>query len=79
MSSISNRLQGIIKEVLADNNLRYDEQLVESTKLRSDLGFDSLQLAELTVRLEDEFDVDVFESGIVETVGEVQAKLAHSE
>jgi acyl carrier protein len=45
------------------------------THLRNDLGFDSLDLAELTVKIEDEFDVDVFKDGIVETVGEIISKL----
>jgi len=37
---------------------------------------DSLDLAELTVRLEEEFGVDVFEDGIVETVEEILTKLS---
>ena len=50
--------------------------LVErSSKLRDDLGFDSLDLAELTVRIEDEFNVDIFEDGLVETIEEVFVKL----
>ena len=39
--------------------------------LRNDLGFDSFDLAELTVHIEDTFNVDIFENGIVNTVGEV--------
>lgn len=49
--------------------------LAPETRLREDVGFDSLDLAELTVRLEAEFGVDVFDSGNVSTVGEVLAKL----
>lgn len=33
--------------------------------LRSELGFDSLDLAELTVRIEERFGVDVFADGIL--------------
>jgi len=43
--------------------------------LRNDLGLDSLDLAELTVRIESEFDIDIFENGLVKTVGEIQDKL----
>ena len=43
--------------------------------LRNDIGLDSLDLAELTVRIEAEFDIDIFENGIVNTVGEVIDKL----
>ena len=49
--------------------------LAPETRLREDVGFDSLDLAELTVRLEAEFGVDVFDSGNVSTVGEVLEKL----
>ncbi len=43
--------------------------------LRNDIGFDSLDLAELTARIDAEFDIDIFEDGIVSTVGEVFNKL----
>lgn len=43
--------------------------------LRNDLGLDSLDLAELTVRIESEFDIDIFENGLVKTIGEIQDKL----
>lgn len=43
--------------------------------LRNDIGFDSFNLAELTVHVEEEFGVDIFEDGIVNTVGEIKAKL----
>jgi acyl carrier protein len=32
-------------------------------------------LAELTVRIEDSFGIDIFENGVVATVGEVYDKL----
>ena len=39
--------------------------------LRADLHLDSLDLAELTVRIEERFGVDVFEAGIVHRWGEI--------
>lgn len=50
------------------------EDINYDTKLMVDLGFDSLDLAELTVRIEKEFGVDVFEDGIVTTIGEILEK-----
>ena len=44
-------------------------------KLREDIGLDSFDLAQLTVMIEDEFDIDVFEDGIIETVGEIIIKI----
>tara|TARA_B100000609_G_C17093456_1_gene370573 strand:+ start:98 stop:343 length:246 start_codon:yes stop_codon:yes gene_type:complete len=39
--------------------------------LKQDLGLDSLSLAELSVRLENEFGVDVYEENTPETVGDI--------
>ena len=46
-----------------------------SANLRDDIGFDSLDLAELTVRIEAEFGVDVFDDGLVFTIGEIINKI----
>lgn len=51
------------------------EGISADTRLRQDLALDSLDLAELTVRLEAHFGVDVFADGLVHTVGEVQGRL----
>ena len=42
--------------------------------IRSAKGLSTL--AELTVKLEDEYDIDIFEDGLVNTVGEVLEKLS---
>jgi acyl carrier protein len=39
--------------------------------LRDTLGLSSFNLAELTVKIENEFDVDIFEKGLIFTLGEV--------
>ena len=44
-------------------------------KLREDLNFDSFDLAELTVKIEEEFGVDIFQDGLVNSVNEIYAKL----
>ena len=49
--------------------------LTEEMNLREDIGFDSLDLAELTVRIEKEFNVDVFEDGLVNTIQEIVEKI----
>ncbi|MBC35366.1 MAG: acyl carrier protein [Bacteroidetes bacterium] len=68
-------IKTIINTVLQNRGKQEVESISESTELRDDVGFDSLDLAELTVRIEAEFDVDVFEDGIVNTVGDILAKL----
>ena len=63
------------------NQIRVAKELAPMTsigaelKLREDLSFTSFDLAELTVKIEDEFDIDIFEDGLVRTVGEIFAKL----
>ena len=53
-------------------------EVTASTRLREDMGFESLDLAELTVRIEARFKVDVFADGLVYTVGEIQKKISHA-
>jgi acyl carrier protein len=48
---------------------------MEAQDLRAELGFDSLDLAELTVRIEKETGIDIFADSFVLTVGEILAKL----
>lgn len=69
------KLKTIINTVLENRSKKRIENVTESSNLRNDIGFDSLDLAELTVRIEAEFDVDIFEDGIVNTVGEILSKI----
>lgn len=65
----------IINDIRASKEFSAIVELKESDNLRKDLGLTSFDLAELTVRIEDEFDIDIFEDGLVNTIGEVYAKL----
>lgn len=60
-------------------NENKDEPKINEIKgeddLRNDLGFSSLDLAELTVRIESEFGVDIFADGLINTIGEVEEKI----
>jgi acyl carrier protein len=69
------KILSVVNEILGDAGLAPVACFEPGIRLREDLGFDSLKLAILTVRLEDLFQVDVFSSGIVSTLGEVAAKL----
>jgi acyl carrier protein len=68
-------LLSIINTVLTNRGKKSIAQISETAHLRNDLGFDSLDLAELTVRIEVEYDVDIFEDGIVNTIGEILQKI----
>ncbi|MES2544641.1 MAG: acyl carrier protein [Flavobacteriales bacterium] len=66
----------IVNSVRQNNQLAPLSKLNESDDLRNDIGLNSFDLAELTVCIEDEFDIDIFENGLVNTVGEIYKKLA---
>lgn len=65
----------IMNTVLDNRNKKKLTDLSPEMHLRNDIGFDSLDLAELTVRIEAEYDIDIFEDGIVNTVSEIMGKL----
>jgi len=69
------KLLKIINGVLENNNRKKIENINDNISLRNDIGFDSLDLAELTVCIEKEFNVDIFEDGLVDTVEEVKQKI----
>ena len=70
------KVLSIINEMRAEKDLEPVAELKEETRLREDLGLTSFDLAELTVKIEDEFDIDIFEDGIVNTLGEIIEKLS---
>ena len=65
----------IINSIREAKNESAVSVLKAEDKLREDLGLTSFDLAELTVRIEDEYGIDIFEIGLVNTVGEIYAKL----
>jgi acyl carrier protein len=72
---MENTILEIINTVLTNRGKSNIKALNNDSSLRSDIGFDSLDLAELTVRIEAEYDIDIFEDGLVNTVGEILKKL----
>ena len=67
----------IVNTVLENRAKKKVTSLNWDTHLRNDLGFDSFDLAELTVRIEASYGVDIFEEGIINTIGEVLTKLTN--
>lgn len=65
----------IINEIRTAKSQSSVGNIEDDTRLREDLNFTSFDLAELTVKIEDEFDIDIFEDGLVSTMGEIFAKL----
>ena len=69
------QLLKIVNTILENRGRATVSSLTPETLLRDDLGFDSLDLAELTVKVEAEFDVDIFEDGLITTIGEILDKI----
>ncbi len=64
-----------LNAVLATSRRPGLQSVSPQQRLQEDLGLDSLELAELSVRLEAETGVDVFRDGLVSTVGDVIQRL----
>jgi acyl carrier protein len=72
---MENKILEIINSILIGKDMPTLVGITPEMDLRNDIGFDSIDLAEFTVKVEDFFDVDVFSDGIVSTINEVYAKL----
>jgi acyl carrier protein len=68
-------LLDIINKVLSNNDLKTIDQLDPHLRMREDLDMDSITIAELTVRVEDEYGIDVFEDGMIYTLGDIMKKI----
>ena len=71
------KIKNILLDLIKENDLKTIEisLINESTILSSDLGLDSFNLAQLTVIIESEFGIDIFEKKVVRTVGEILNEL----
>jgi acyl carrier protein len=74
---MEDRIIMIIISIMQENEIErsLDQKISSSTLLIDDLGLDSFNLAQLTVEVEDEFGVDIFENGVITTVGEIFKQL----
>ena len=61
----------IINEIKENRGEKKINVLNDTDHLNNDLGLDSFDLAELTVKIEAEFDKDIYEDGVIFTVKEI--------
>lgn len=73
---MSASLLEIINQVRTNKGLPEVDAVTASLRLREDLGFDSLDLAELTARIDEAKGIDIFAQGVLATVGEIEQRLA---
>lgn len=75
---MESKVKHIITDILIEKGTNpKDKEISLTTNLRSDLGLDSFDLAQLTVLIEAEFNVDIFQNQIISTVGEIMEVLAN--
>ena len=62
-----------IKQILADTLDVNEEELSADTNIATDLGADSLDVVEILMSIEDEFDIEIPDSEIenIRTIGEL--------
>lgn len=65
----------IIKQLQIDSGIEPSLVINDDDDLINDLGFDSLDLAELTVIIEDEYGVDIFEKKIIRKIYEIKQQI----
>jgi len=70
-----NTLLSIVNTVRENKGLPQMQEIDAQQDLRTDIGLDSLDLAELTVRIEKETGIDVFADSFVNTIGEILEKI----
>lgn len=72
---MENKILEIVNEIMENKNGNKIDRFNGELSLVNDLDFDSFDLAELTVRIEDEFGVDIFEAGIIDKLNEVKSAI----
>ncbi len=66
------RLVNVVRRNKRQSELLY---VADDDHLHRDLHFDSLDLAELTVRIEERFGTDVFAEGVVRRWGQIKERV----
>ena len=70
-----------IKEIVAESLGTEAGTLTESTSIKEDLGADSLDLFEMVMALEEEFNVEIPTEDLegIQTIGDVEAYIQNRE
>ncbi|WP_251963766.1 hypothetical protein [Salinibacter ruber] len=78
-SKVKNKVIKEIKKLRKSKNQKEIEEYTHEMKLTDEMGLNSFDLAELTVKLEDIFGVDIFEDENPETLGHIINKIKSNE
>ena len=75
METVETELLRLVNQVRRNKRQPELSSLTGDPHLRADWHFDSLDLAELTVRIEERFGIDVFEAGVVNRWEEIRTRV----
>ena len=62
-------------EIMANYLGLKEEEITSDMDLMDDLNINSYDIMSIVGKFEDEFDIDIFEDGLVNTIGEIYEKL----
>ena len=65
----------IVNKVLENNGYSKVLEITDDMDLKNDIGYDSFMLAELTVEIEEVYNIDIFKDSLVFTIGDIKKKL----
>jgi acyl carrier protein len=65
----------IVNKVLDSNGYTPLDFIQDDMDLKNDVGFDSFMLAELTVEIEEVYNIDIFKDSLIFTIGDIKRKL----
>ena len=69
------QLLEIINKVLDNNGYDIITEIADTMNLKNDMGFDSFMLAELTVEIEEVYNIDIFKDSLIFTIADIKSKL----
>jgi acyl carrier protein len=69
------QLLEIVNKVLENNGYSKVLEITDDMNLKNDIGYDSFMLAELTVEIEEVYNIDIFKDSLVFTIGDIKKKL----
>ena len=69
------KIKCFLNKVLDSNGYDTITEISNDMNLKNDIGFDSFMLAELTVEIEEVYNVDIFKDTLVFTIGDIKNKL----
>tara|TARA_B100000242_G_C42956726_1_gene443726 strand:- start:240 stop:485 length:246 start_codon:yes stop_codon:yes gene_type:complete len=73
MKNLEIKVKEIILGLIKEHDIEFQSEICEHHNLKDDLGFDSINMVHLVVKIEDEFDIDIFSEGKISTVIELIA------